>query len=319
MKQTMSGKAEFIALAAGLAAVVLTAAAFMLIGPARGETAPGETEAGALETFAGIPPVAYLVKRIGGPHVRVEVLVQPGQDPHIFEPTPRQVVRLSEAKLFFKIGMPFEERLTERIGRGGTSTRIVDTAAGISRRPASDADEEEMGADPHVWLAPRCLKQMAANIAVALSAANPTHERDYRARAAALDAELDALDQRLMVSLAPYRGQAFYVFHPAFGYFADAYHLRQESVEIEGKSPTPRQLVHLVQKARADGVRIIFLQPQFNQQMAAPIAQALGGTVMPMDDLAYDVLANLGDVAEKIAAAESDHPIPTRSVSEDHL
>ena len=99
---------------------------------------------------------------------------------------------------------------------------------------------------------------------------------------------------------APYRGRSFYVFHPAFGYFADAYHLRQESVEIEGKSPTPRQLVRLLQQARADGVKIIFLQPQFNQQMAASIAQSLGGAVMPMDDMAYDVETNLDDVATKI-------------------
>ncbi len=114
--------------------------------------------------------------------------------------------------------------------------------------------------------------------------------------------ELDALDRRLATTLAPYRGQAFYVFHPAFGYFADAYELRQESVEIEGKPPTPRQLVHLIRQARADHVKIIFLQPQFNQQMAASIAQSLGGVVMPMDDMAYDVIANLNDVAAKVAS-----------------
>jgi zinc transport system substrate-binding protein len=115
-----------------------------------------------------------------------------------------------------------------------------------------------------------------------------------------LDAELDAVDRRLGESLKPYRGQAFYVFHPAFGYFADAYHLRQESVEIEGKPPTPRQLVDLIQQARADRVKIIFLQPQFNQQAAQSIAQALGGTAMPMDSLAYDVVKNLGDVEASI-------------------
>jgi zinc transport system substrate-binding protein len=289
--------------------VALTAAVFMLIEPGRSQTAPGETAAGALETFAGIPPVAYLVKRIGGPQVRVEVLVQPGQDPHIFEPTPRQVVRLGKARLFFKVGLTFEEVLTEHIAAGNARTAIVDTAAGIRRLSGVDP-EEDAGADPHVWLAPQLLMQMAANIEAALTAADPPHAREYRANAAALDAELDALDRRLTVSLAPYRGQSFYVFHPAFGYFADAYRLRQESVEIEGKPPTPRQIERLIQQARADHVKIIFLQPQFNQQLAEPIAQALGGIVMPMDDLAYDVVANLGDVAAKIAAAS---PTSTRS------
>jgi len=293
---------RFVAGIAGLAAVILTAAAFMLIAPAGGEAAPGETEAGALETFAGIPPVAYLVKRIGGPYVRVEVLVQPGQDPHIFEPTPRQVVRLSRAKLFFQVGMPFEDRLVEHIIAGDKGIAMVDTAAGIARRANADPDEDAE-ADPHVWLAPRLLKQMAANITAALSTADPPHEQVFRRNAAALAAELDALDRRLAASLAPYRGQAFYVFHPAFGYFADAYGMRQESVEIEGKPPTPRQLVRLVEQARAEHVKIIFLQPRFNQQAAESIAQALGGDVTPMDDLAYDVVANLSNIADNVVAA----------------
>ncbi len=171
-RRSLRGKADLAALAAGLGAVLLSSAAFLLIAPASGQTAPGETEADALQTFAGIPPVSYLVKRIGGPHVRVEVLVQPGQDPHIFEPTPRQVMRLSRASLFFKIGIPFEEMLTEHIAAGNARTVIVDTAAEIQRRTSGDPDDEG-GADPHVWLAPRPLKQMAANIAAALCAADP--------------------------------------------------------------------------------------------------------------------------------------------------
>jgi zinc transport system substrate-binding protein len=297
------GHSQFPALIAGIGAVVVTAAAFLFIAPSAGQSAPGETAANALETFAGIPPVAYLVKRIGGRHVRVEVLVQPGQDPHVFEPTPRQVVRLGKARLFFKIGMPFEDRLTERISADNAKITLVDTAAGIVKRASSDPDEEDSGtADPHVWLAPRLLKQMAANITAALSAADPEHQQDFRANQDTLDSDLDNLDRRLAASLSSFHGQSFYVFHPAFGYFAEAYGLRQESVEIEGKPPTPRQLVKLVQQARADHVKIIFLQPRFNQQAAEAIAESLGGTVMPMDDLAYDVITNLDEVAKMVAA-----------------
>ena len=117
-------------------------------------------------------------KRIGGPHVRVEVLVQPGQDPHIFEPTPRQVVRLSKARLFFKIGMPFEDRLTDRISADNANIKLVEVSAGIKHRAGVDPDEDA-GADPHVWLSPKLLKRMAANIAAALSAADPPHAHDY--------------------------------------------------------------------------------------------------------------------------------------------
>ena len=195
---------------------------------------------------------------------------------------------------------------------------VVDTVAGIVRRASScscedahgdhgyDHDEDEGQADPHVWLSPPLLKTMAANVAAALCQADPRHEPVYRSNLKTLQAELDALDRRIAQSLLPYRGQAFYVFHPAFGYFADAYGLRQEPVEVEGKPPTPRQIFGLINKARDDHVKIIFLQPQFNQQIAASIAQAIGGAVMPMDDLAFDVVANLDDVAKKIAASNRE-------------
>jgi zinc transport system substrate-binding protein len=301
------------------------------------------TDAGSqLRTFAGIPPVAYLVKRIGGPYVRVEVLLQAGRDPHIFEPTPRQVIALGQARLFFRVGMPFEDRLIEHLAGGPTDFSVVDTAAGIAKRESScvcesahgdDHDDDDEGhADPHVWLSPSLLKTMAANVAAALCQADPPHEQVYRANLKTLHADLDALAHRIARSLAPYRGQAFYVFHPAFGYFADAYGLRQVSVEVEGKPPTPRQVFDLVTKARDDHVKIIFLQPQFNRQIAASIAQTIGGAVVPLDDLAYDVVANLDDVAEKIAAANravgpscregpmcaeasKEFPVPRRSIA----
>ncbi len=273
-----------------------------------------------LQTFAGIPPIAYLVEQIGGDYVDVEVLVQPGKDPHIFEPTPRQVIALSRARLFFRVGMPFEDRLIQRVAGGPARFTVVNTAAGIAPRasrsaredadarpgPLSEGDEDEGQADPHVWLSPPLLKTMAANVAAALCQADSRHEQVYQTNLKQLQARLDALDRRITDSLRPYRGQAFYVFHPAFGYFADRYFLRQESVEIEGKLPTPRQVFGLIAKARADHVKIIFLQPQFNQQIAASIAQAIGGAVMPMDDLAFDVVANLDDVAEKIAASNRE-------------
>ncbi len=266
-----------------------------------GAASPGASDGEPLETFAGIAPVAYLVERIGGPCVRVEVLVQAGKDPHIFQPTPRQVIDLGQARLFFRVGMPFENRLLEHIAGGPAQFTVVDTVAGIARRVSTDEDDGP--ADPHVWLSPPKLKIMAGNVAAALCAADPRHEPIYQANLKTLQAEFDALHRRIARSLAPYRGQAFYVFHPAFGYFAETYGLRQESVEVEGKLPTPRQVFNLIKMARDDHVKIIFLQPQFNQQIAASIAQAIGGAVMPMDDLAFDVVANLDDVAGKIAAS----------------
>ena len=286
----------------GLAAAVVWSTAALIQGWVPKAHGRGAGAGGRLEVFAGIPPLAWLVERIGGSQVEVGVLVQPGQDPHVFEPTPRQVMALGRARLFFKIGMPFENELVERIAAHHAGLTVVDATQGIVKRAGVDEDEAGQP-DPHVWLAPRQLRIMAGNVAEALARADAAHAGDYRRRAAAVAAELDALDARIARRLAPLGGQRFYVFHPAFGYFADAYGLVQESVEVEGKSPTPRQLQALVRQARADGVRIIFLQPQFDPRAAEAVARAIGGSVVPMDSLAKDVPRNLDDITEKIAAA----------------
>jgi zinc transport system substrate-binding protein len=301
--------------------VLLVAAIIAVLGrPANPSLFAATSDGKPLIAFAGIPPVAYLVQRIGGPRVHVEVLLQAGKDPHVFAPTPRQVIALGQARLFFRVGMPFEDRLIEHVAGGPAGFTVVDTVAGIVPRapncirgvlsphpsplPEGEGDhDDEGGADPHVWLSPPLLKTMAAHVSAAFCQADPGHEQFYRSNLKTLHAELDALDRRIAHSLAPYRGQSFYVFHPAFGYFADTYGLRQESVEVEGKPPTPRQVFGLINKAREDHVKLIFLQPQFNEQIAASIAQAIGGAVMPMDDLAYDVVANLDDIAQNIAAS----------------
>jgi zinc transport system substrate-binding protein len=320
-----------------LAAIAATGGAMLVVQGARlpdhaGRMRPPQATgqpAPQVNVFAGVPPLGYLVERVGGPHVHVDVLVQPGQDPHVFEPMPRQVMALGKAALYFKVGMPFEERLLERMAEHRGLT-VIDTARGIRKRMIAEAccedghrdehehaHEEPMGRqvgdalcrgepDPHVWLSPPLAKTLAANVAEALCRADPPHAVDYHKNLAELDAELDALHARIARALAPYRGHSFYVFHPAFGYFGDAYGLKQESVEIEGKSPLPRQLRHLVQRARADGVKIIFLQPQFDQRSAEAVAAAIGGAVLPLDDLAKDLVKNLDDVARKVAAALGD-------------
>jgi zinc transport system substrate-binding protein len=270
---------------------------------------------GRLPVVAGIPPLAYLVEQIGAEHVEVEVLVQPGQDPHTFEPTPQQIVALSRAAIFFRIGMPFETVLLEKVREGNPRLEVVDATRGVEKRPMDAAGCVEAGEerhepatahgepDPHVWLSPPLLKIQAKNIAAALGQADPPHRRDYERNLAALVERLDALHRRIQRMLAPYRGRSFYVFHPGFGYFAHAYGLRQEAVEAGGHSPTPSQLRALIERARADGAKTIFVQPQYAPQSAQVVAEAIGGRVVVINGLAKDVLADLEDIATKVETA----------------
>lgn len=293
----MKRKIEFIV----LAVVVLL-----------GFSSPGFTA--PLQVFVSILPQKWLARQVGGELVSIHVLVDKGQEPHNFEPTPRQIASLFRASVFFTVDMPFEREITRKIEQSGTRLRVVDVTEAIQKIPIAGhvhgqekgretGTQHSAGLDPHVWLAPENLKIMARAMADGLAGVDPEHATVYRANLKKVYVILDQLQENNHQLLGPYQGSTFFVFHPAFGYFAHAYGLHQEAVEVAGKSPTPKQLRALIQKARADKVKVIFVQPQFDPRSAQAVARAIAGEVVPLDPLAEDVVDNLAIMAQKIQSA----------------
>jgi zinc transport system substrate-binding protein len=287
------------------------------------DRSPHTAASATLGVCVSIPPELYFVKRIGGKRVSVDVLVTPGQNPHSYTPTPSQMARLSQAKLFLRIGIEFEESLVPKIKGIMKGITVVDLRDGVRMRrmedqqaeladstggqtPArasADDDEHRGGPDPHIWTDPMIVKHMAATIRDALVRLDPAGRAVYEANAATFAAELDSVDRRIRTALAPLAGGAFFTFHPELGYFADAYGLKQVGVEIGGKEPSGRELARLTDLARHDHVRVIFVQPQFSARSAQAIAEQIGGVVEPLDALSEDYLANLEHVAAEVAKA----------------
>ena len=263
-----------------------------------------------LNVFVSLLPQATFVGRIGGDHVKVGVLVGPGQSPHTFEPTPKQMTDLARARLFFALGWPFEKRLVAKMTAANPQLKVVDTRDGVPLRSMAaaeidkdDADHQAGEPDPHIWVSPRLVKIQAATIARALAAEDPAHAADYEKGLKAFQEDLDRVDARIAKALAPLKGKEMFVYHPAFGYFADAYGLKQVPVEVEGKEPSAKHLAAFIERAKAAGVKIIFVQPQFSAKSAEAVARAIGGAVVPLDPTAKDYLANLETMAEKIGQA----------------
>jgi len=123
-----------------------------------------------------------------------------------------------------------------------------------------------------------------------------------------LEDDLDRVDRKIAEVLKPLAGKEFIVFHPAFGYFADAYHLRQVPIEVDGKDPGARWLATVTEEARKRGIRIIFVQPQFSKKSAEAVAREIGGAVVPIDPLAEDYLNNLETLADEIAKSLRQNP-----------
>ena len=164
-----------------------------------------------------------------------------------------------------------------------------------------DDHEHHGNYDPHFWLGPPQVFQSAEVILRELTRLLPGHREELRRNYENFREEVKALDKQIASRLEPHRGEVFFVYHPAFGYFAHAYGLRQRAVETGGKDPSPRQLEHLITEAQEEGVKAVFVQPQFRQTAGEVIAKALGGVVIPANPLIYDWKANLLALAEAFA------------------
>lgn len=287
----------------------LLAAAPLFAGGGAEETTSADKPA----VYGSILPVQFLIDRIGGEAVESGVVVLPGESPATYEPAPRQMSRLSDARLLFRVGVPFENGFIPKLRELAPDLDIIDLREGISLRTMEtahtheedddDHGEEEHAAgspDPHIWMSPRNMIIMAGRVRDALSALVPEHAADFGRNHDLLAAELRDLDERLTKALAPYRGRSFFVYHPAFGYFADDYGLRQIPLEIEGKEPSPRQLTGYIEEAKEMGVNIIFVQPEFPKQSAKNVAEAIGGSVVPVTSLSIDYIESLEAAARAL-------------------
>lgn len=256
-----------------------------------------------------IAPIAFFVERIGGPHVSVLTLIPVGQSMHTYDPTARQIADLGHCGVYCSLGLPFERKVVDVV-RGGGSGMVVDLRNGLSLRemesedPSEDAHDghaHEAGEkDPHIWLSPALMKIAARTICEALAQTAPQHAGAFREQLRGLLADLDSLDADIRGLLEPLRGRSVFVYHPSYGYFCDAYGLRQVPVEIAGREPTARELTELIRKARSQAVRVIFVQPQFSRKCAEALSQQVGAVVISLDPLSRDYLRNLRDMAGQV-------------------
>ena len=277
--------------------------------------------------FVTIPPQRWLVRQLAGDAVEVVLLVPPGSDPHTFEPTGQQVTRLTRSQGWLTIGMPFEQALLEKargvppgltefpLYRGvprlaggaqahGHGNGHVDETHESARD--SGAARDLAGTDPHIWLTPHGMAQLATNTCRALEQVHPARREELARGLERLSADLAALQVEIGESLLAVRGRTFWTHHASWSYFAEAFGLVQRAVEQDGREPTPRQLAVLVRDARDTRARVLFADPQVDPRPVRVLAGQIGAEVVFLDPLAEDWDHNMRQVAAAILAALKD-------------
>ena len=261
----------------------------------------------------GLPPVAFLAARIGGEAATVSTMLPDGRSPHDYSPAPRDVQSAARSRVFLTTGMNFEKALCRPLDSARTT--VCDVTEGVRRIPLAPGhahdhhghDHDHGAFDPHVWLDCDNLVVMANNICKAFCAADPARADLYRANCVKLVGEIRLQHRLLAAQLAPFRGRCFYVYHPAFGYFADMFGLRQEAVELDGREVTPARLAELTRRAKSDRVGVIFVQPQFNPSAMRALQRQLRVEVKTADPLRRDVLKNLQKLVSELRMAFAEY------------
>ena len=288
-----------------LAAFAAAAAACLAAGCGRAPNGAGEGSA-ALRATASLPPVAGLVRKLGGERWSVSSLVGPGQDPHVYEPTPGQVSALASSRLFFRTEMPFEEALAARAASAFPGVRLVTLEPAVPHEGGREhVREHGHGHDEaavHGWLSPANLEAWARAIAADLSVADPAEAGSVEAR---LSAWLDALAAetartRAAVSNAGVR--AFAAWHPAYGAWAEEFGLEQIALEVDGRAPGPRTLAEARARIAETGAKVLLVQNGAEAARAEAFARDAGLRVAIVQPLADDPLATLRALREAIAA-----------------
>ena len=250
-----------------------------------------------------ILPQQEFVRSVGGDRVEITVMVPPGASPHSYEVTPAQMVKLSRAKIYAKVGSPIEFEITwlDKLIAVNKNMLVIDCSKGIELIHSNDPDEP--GMDPHIWTSVSNVKIMVQNICEGLSQVDPTNRAFYEKNRDAYLGKLDTLDKDIRSNLDGVNNRSFIVYHPAWCYFAHDYGLKQQGIEQEGKEPKAAYMARLITEAKSQNIKVIFVSPEFDARNAETIAREIGGRVVIIDPLAGDFLENMRNVARALKEA----------------
>ena len=262
-----------------------------------------------LNVVVSIQPQLEFVSKIGGDKIKTSLMVLAGSSPHTYEPKPSQMINISRADLYLTIGVNFEKVWYPKFINQNPDLVVKDISLNIDKidmhgdeTKGSKHIHHDANFDPHVWLTPRNVKQIAKNIFMALKESDSNSSKEYKENLDKYLKELDMLDAKIkkILSSTP-KGSSFMVFHPSWGYFAKEYNLKQIAVELDGKTPKPRELISIIKKARKENIKVIFAQPEFSDRAVQTIAKELGIEVIKTSPLAENWSENLLNLAEAIA------------------
>ncbi|MCM3118745.1 metal ABC transporter substrate-binding protein [Neobacillus sp. MER 74] len=248
-------------------------------------------ESKKLQIVTTFYPMYYFTKEVAGSSANVELLIPNGAEPHDWEPTAKDMIKIQNADVFIYNSQYFElwtEKVLKSIN--DSKLKVVEASSGIKLMDALDSEEGEdhtSSKDPHVWLSP-VLAQLEVNtIAKALQQADPKNKDQFQKNAEAFNAELADLDHLYKETIDKAKKKEFVTQHAAFGYLAKQYGLTQ--IPIAGLSPdvepTLGKLTELTELTKKKNTEVIYFEEMTSSKVAETLAKEIGAKTEVLNPL----------------------------------
>ncbi|MGO3168270.1 metal ABC transporter solute-binding protein, Zn/Mn family [Senegalia sp. (in: firmicutes)] len=266
---------------------------------------------GKITVAAGIPPIKGFIDAITQGDMEVVTMIPPGNSPTNYQPSPKELQKFSDAKVYFAMGVPAENsNIIPKAKDLNENIEIVNLAKGVSEvypmrnfsedeDHSHEEDEDHEGEDPHIWLSPKRVIEMIDIIRDKLIEISPENEETYKENAENYKDELSTIDDSIKETLKGVKNQSFIIYHPSFGYFADDYGLNMIAIEESGKEASAKRITEVIDFAKDNNIKFVFYQGEFSSTQAETIAKEIDGEAIKVNPLSEEYIENMKNISEK--------------------
>lgn len=239
-------------------------------------------------------PMYEFTKQVVRDKGEVELLIPAGTEPHDFEPSAKDLAKISDSDVFVYNSPELEtwtDNLTDTIDT--KKTAIIQASKDIKLMEGADHDHEEAhdhdekeheehghshDLDPHVWLDPALAIKEVETIRDQLSKKYPEDKTAFEKNAAEYIKELKTLDEEYQTAFKDAKNKTFVTQHAAFGYLANQYGLTQEAIAgiSPDQEPSPSRLSELKHYVDDHQVKVIYFEENASSKVAETLSKETG-------------------------------------------
>lgn len=243
-----------------------------------------------------IEPLRYFTEQIAGDKFIVKTMIPSGNNPETYEPTAKQMIDFSRSDIYIKVGnLGFERTWMKKLTSNAPHTIVVDASDGINTMKSISGVP-----DPHTWTSPANARRICANIYCSLRDLDEKDSVYFYKRLQELYKKIDAVDFAIRNNMSHIKNRSFLIYHPALTYFANDYKLTQIPIEEEGKEPSASQMLDIINKAKANDVKVMFIQKEFKSRNTEVICNSTKAKTIEINPLSYDWCKEMTNISEKL-------------------